>query len=74
MTFLLGTMNAESFDVGVGRVGCCCSFGVGAFLAGDVLPKTTMGMTAGVLRGGNTDLAKHCSKFASHDAVVVSMS
>ena len=35
--------------------------GVGAFLAGDVLPKATMGMTAGVLRGGNTDLAKHCS-------------
>ena len=48
--------------------------GVGAFLAGDVLPKATMGMTAGVLRGGNTDLEKHCLKFASHDAVVVSMS
>ena len=48
--------------------------GIDAFLAGDVLPKATMGMTAGVLRGGNTDLAKHCSNFASRDALVVSMS
>ena len=51
------------------RAGC-----VGAFLAGDVLSKATIGMTAGVMRGGNTDLEKHCLKFASHDAVVVSMS
>ena len=51
------------------RAGC-----VGAFLAGDVLSKATIGMTQGVLRGGNKDLEKHCLKSASHDAVVVSMS